>query len=530
MAEEFGQDQSVIGWQLDNEVYTNGPRGCCCPVCHRKFQDLLRARYGTVQALNDAWCLGLWSMDYQSFAQIPVPRSDTWHHPSLLTAWMSFQGDSYVEFCHEQADILHRLTRQPVGTDMMPTYGVNYHKMHRKLEVVQFNHYNSMDNLWQACFWMDLCRPLKAAPFWNTETATCWNGSVAANGYREPGFCRANSWLPFALGGEANLYWLWRAHWAGQELMHGSVVSSAGRPLHVFGEVKEIAAGLRAAATFLNNTRPVRSGLALHLSNNAWWTFEFQPMVNKFNYREALLNGAYRPMLQAHLRPDVIDPAANLKPYKVVFSPFLPFLDEEGLRDRVKAWIQAGGTWVVGPMSDVRNADAAKFTQAPYGVLEEWAGVRCAYEIPGDPRQFAMKWSDGNESIGAYWYDALELHGATALATYTEGPMTGLAAVARKKMGKGQIVVLGTLPVAGALQRLMLKLCADAGVRPAAEASPNLLVVPREGKAARGMVVVELQNQPASIELPQPATDLLTKKKHTGKVDVPPYGVMVLKD
>ena len=44
---------------------------------------------------------------------------------------------------------------------MMPFGGLNYWDIHRKLDIAQFNHYNSMDNLWQAAFWMDQCRPLK---------------------------------------------------------------------------------------------------------------------------------------------------------------------------------------------------------------------------------------------------------------------------------------------------------------------------------------------------------------------------------
>jgi beta-galactosidase GanA len=491
----------------------------------------MRERFGTIEALNDAWCLNLWSQAYTSFAEIPIPATHTWHHPSLLTAWMAFQSDSYVAFSNHQADILHKLTaNQPVGTDMMPMMGLSYHDIHQKLDVVQYNHYNSMDNLWQAPFWMDLCRPLKPVPFWNTETSTCWNGSVAANGYREPGFCRANSWLPFALGGEANLYWLWRAHWAGQELMHGSVVSSAGRPLHIFDEVREIGAGLRKAGAFLNGTRPANTGLALHYSARASQLFEFQPIVNKFNYRDALLNAIYRPLTQAQFRPDLIDAAADLAPYRLVLSPFLPVLDEAGLRERLLRWIRAGGTWIAGPFTDIRDTEAAKFPHAPYGTLEEWAGVRVRFEIPGDPRGFGLQWKDGGDMQGSVWFDSYDLAGGRALATYTEGPMKGLAAVVERKIGKGRLILLGTQLPPEEYKKLLASAAEKAGVKPVAEAGPTLLVVPRAGRAGRGRVVVETGNQEAALQLERPAVNLLTGRTHRGAVTVPPYGVMVLKD
>lgn len=529
MAEEFGTDERIIGWQIDNEVHPYGGRSCVCPVCVSKFRAKMREKFGTIEALNAAWGTDLWSMTYQSFDQLPIPDRHTWHHPSLLTAWAEFNSDSYAEFVAHQADILHRMTIHPIGTDMMPTPGVDYGDIHHSLDVVQFNHYNSADNLWQAAFWFDFCRPIKEQPFWNTETQTCWNGSVTANGYKEPGFCRANSWLPFALGGEANLYWLWRQHWSGQELLHGAVISSSGRPLHIFGEVQEISRGLRASADFLNSTRPAKTGLGLHYSHRAAWMFEYQPHVNGFNYTQAVLNRVYRPMTQIHLRPDVLLPLADLSGYRVIVSPFLISLDEFGLRERIKAWVEGGGTCVVGPLSDIRTQHATKYTHAPYGSLEEWAGVRSRYEVPGDPREFGVRWADGRESIGSLWYDGLELRGAKALATYTEYPFEGLAAVTEHRVGKGRIIVLGTMPQPEDMQSLLASICAESGVSPAAEASDNLVVVRREGDAGDGLAVVEVENRAGALTLPEPMTDLITGTRYQGTIDVPPYGVLMLR-
>lgn len=529
LAEEFGADERIIGWQIDNEVSPlTWERPCVCPVCVAKFGRAMQARYGTIERLNAAWGTDLWSQTYRSFDQLPIPDPDTWHHPSLQTAWAAFNSDSYVEFVKAQADILHAHTKAPVGTDMMPTHGMDYGDMNRALDVVQFNHYNTMDNLWQAAFWFDLCRPIKDRPFWNTETQTCWSGSIATNGYREPGFCRANTWLAIAMGAEANLYWLWRQHWSGQELTHGAVVTSQGRDMHTTVEVREASGGFEKAADFLNDTTPTKSGLAIHYSHKCSWISEWQPLINGFHYTGAILERVYRPLIQAQFRPDVILPPADLGGYRMVFSPFMLSLEEAGLPDRLKAWIEAGGTWVVGPMSDVRNADAAKYTHAPFGVLEDWAGVRCVYEIPGEPRDFGIRWSDGRESQGSVQYDSFELNdGTEALAAYTEGPMAGLAAAARRQMGRGEIIVLGTMPRPDDLQALFRTLEQQAGIV-REDHTENLVVVPREGASWKGLVVVEIENRPGGLVLREEMTDLLTGEPHSGSVEVPPYGVMVL--
>jgi beta-galactosidase GanA len=396
--------------------------------------------------------------------------------------------------------------------------------MTSQLDVAQFNHYNNPQNLWETCFWTNYLRPLKNRPFWNTETATCWNGSTAANGYREAGFCRANSWIPIALGGEANLYWLWRAHWSGHELMHGSVVSSAGRPLHIIDEVHEVAAGFNAAREFINGTSPVTDHVGLHFSELAWWTFEFQPMVNGFNYNRSMIEAAYKPLHEAHIAVDVIDPAAPLEKYKVVFSPFLPALDESGLRSRLRNWIEKGGIWIAGPLTDIRTVDATKFTHSPFGTLEEWAGVYTKYEIPADPHEFTFRWNDGRESTGSSWYSAFEPRGAEVLATYGDGPMEGLAAVTRNKLGKGEVITLGTMPPMDDIKRLLW----NVGIAPFAGATSNLLVVRRSGAVGSGLIAVELENRPAMLTLDTPMTNLLNGQRYTGVVDLEPYAVMVL--
>jgi len=529
MAEEFGHDDRIIGWQIDNEVYPHGSRACCCPACVSKFQDDMRKRFGTIEALNEAWCTTLWSQTYSSFSQLPVPRGDIWHHPSLLAAWDQFNSRSYVEFVEHQADILHRLTDHPIGTDMMMILGIDHYDMNRNLDIVQYNHYHFREGLWQAAFWFDYIRPIKDKPFWNTETSTCWGGGTDTSGYCEPGFCRANSWMPIAMGGEANLYWLWRSHWAGQELMHGSVVSSTGRPMHIFDEVKEIAEGFKASADFVNGTKPSPTGMAVHFSHTSNVIFKDQPLVHGFDYLGKFLERVYRPLIGAQYRPDVIDPSVDLAEYKLVLSPFLPTLDESGVRDRLKSWIEAGGTWVVGPFSDIRTIEGTKFTRAPYGSLEEWGGVYCRYQLPGEPRDFGIKWQDGTESKGSLWYDCLEPRDSEPLAVYTEGPGAGLAAATIRPMGKGRVIVLGTLPTQEDLLRMLGPIAADAGVTPVADASENLLVVPRSGPAGQGLILVEFENRPARIALTRQATDLLTGRVESGEVEIPPYGVKVLK-
>lgn len=402
MAEEFKGHPGVIGWQIDNEIYPYND-GCFCPICRSGFQKWLEKQFGTIERLNSHWGMARWSLSYRSFESILPPRRDTWNHPSLQAAWLRYMSQSYVEFAHEQADILHAYFKVPIGTDMMPFLGYNYYDVHKKLDLVQFNHYNNKETLHdQVPFCYDFLRPIKDVPFWNTETQTGWNGSVqATGGWRPEGFCYANTWLPLAAGGEANLYWLWKCHPHGHELMHGSVVTSAGKFTHTLGEVQQASREFALTADFLNGTRVPRAEVALHMSNTAFVSFKYVPFVEGFDYMTRLQGAIHKPMTQnRHIHVDILDTPASLEGYRVVVSPFLSCLDEYGLKERLKTWIENGGTWIAGPLTDIMDDQLVRYTRSTFSVLEEWAGVECKYQIPFQDCGFKAQWEDGSDFTG----------------------------------------------------------------------------------------------------------------------------------
>ena len=526
MAQEFADDPAVIGWQIDNEIYA-GNQGCFCPDCQGKFREYLRAKFGDIDALNEAWNLNLFSQWYDDFADIPAPR-DAWHNPHLKMEWEIFQQNSHVEFVHRQADILHKYVKVPVGTDTMPVNGIDYRKLNEKLDIVQFNHYNTPDNLHAECFWFDYLRTMKEHPFWNTETATCWNGSAEITQSIKPdGFCRANSWLPIALGGEANMYWLWRTHWAGHELAHGAVIDSSGRDMIATPEVEETAHGYRKAEAFVNGTK-VKPDLAIHFTSLNWNMHASQSVVSGWKYAPALQDSWYRPATEVGLRPEVIDAAQPLDGYKLIFTPMLMTLEEHDLGARMAQWVRDGGTWVVGPLTDVRDINGARYRDRYYGMLEKLTGVRWEYGIPDREERIRAEWMDGTPFNGATWFEVCA-PSEGMLAKVTEGhkSINGHAILSEFNAGKGKVIVLGTVPSGKDMQRLLRKVCADVGIA-IPEVEGEVMIAPREGEAGKGFIMVEYGAKTAAVTLPGEMTDLLTGRKLSGKVELEPYGVLVL--
>ena len=534
MALEFAHDPNVIGWQLDNEI-SPMRRGCACGTCMRLFHDRLREKFGTAEALNRAWNLGMWSQEYESLEDVPHPDAQTWSNPSLIREYIDFSSDSHASFLHMQAKTLRACgVTAPIGTDMMPIFTQHYPKTVAPLDVVQFNHYNTLENLWQAAFWFDYMQNLKPeVPFWNTETSTSFNGSAAAPDSRYPlGFCRINSLLPYAFGGEMNSYWLWRQHPSGHELMHGYVLSTQGRPVYNFGEIREVSEILNKTEDFLASAKVKDTGFAMSVSCTAGVMFQASPTVSGFDYRQALLD-RFGDFIGSGMLPQLLETDHPLDGVRVLYSPYLMTLEQGDFAARLEDWIRAGGIWIAGPLTDIRDAHIAKYPDSPYGLIERLTGIYNDFGLAACHIPARVRWLGWTECDAGIWTDVFTLkEGMEALAVYTgasePSPVEGRAAAAFCPVGKGGVIVLGTQPSREALLELVDYAFEKAGLEPGVTGTDNVLAVERSG-AQEGLILAEVGYREGAVQLDGSYTDLVSGKTLSGEITLRPYDFLVLK-
>ena len=522
MSRALGSHPGVIGWQIDNELYPYD-YGCFCDRCVQGFRDRMKEKYGDIDTLNKKWGMYRWSLDYDNFEQIKAPSEGSWEHPSRLTEWLFYQNDLIYSYVKEQADAIREFSSAPIGTDMMNEEQLlGYGKMNSFLDVVQHNHYNTQDELYKTTFFYDFCRTLKDRPFWITETQPGWNGGTGAyNGYRESGHNYANSLLPIIKGAEMNLYWLYRSHFAGQEMGHGAMYSTAGRANSICKGTKRLSLDLSKAQDFLQSTK-IKSKIALTYSNNAVVNLRYVPTVADMdrNVENRLIENFHDAFRNYNI--DIIETDKCLDGYEVIMSPLLTSIDIDGFKDRVVEWVKNGGTWIVGPLSDFMTEYAAKNLEAPYFSLEELCGVKTVYQIPIENEAYKAKWENGNEFNIYLGCDAYELNGAKCLARYTTVPdLEGLCAIAENKVGKGKIIILGTAPSKEELLKLVNK-------EPNAIASRNVSVTKREGEQ-NGLIALEIENKRGYIDLDGEYYDILGEKTVSGRVEIEPFSALFLR-
>lgn len=522
MAAAFSGRPGVLGWQIDNEINPN--QGCFCPHCKAGFARFLEARFGTVEALNAAWGADRWSLTFTSFAAVPPPRPDTWNHPSLEAAYREYQSDSWAAFAREQADILHAAGEQNIGTDLAPYMGIDFAEINKPMDVAMINHYDDVASLPAGTAWLDAARGLKPRPFYSTETLPNYNGNTAATPLRPEGFCYANGWLAFLCGADMSLYWHFRGHRNGHELYHGAVVTPFGTLAPRSGELKRVSCELKAAWPFLEQA-PVAPHAALHITESAARQFAVSPVAWGFTYRPAVMDTFYLPLTkQARFTVDIIELSQSLQEYPLVFSPYLRCAEEHGFPQRILDFVERGGTWVAGPLTDINDRNISLYHR-PYGFLEELAGVKCLDLVPCTTPE-AVAFADGSPAalIGPS-EEYLEPVGAETLLQYTGGCYTGLAAATCRTLGKGRVVLLGAAPTAETLMELLQRL----GYAPPYPGNDNVAVYNRRG-AKKGLAAVELCGREGYLQLQQQYIDHITRETLIGRVPFAPYQVRVLEE
>lgn len=519
MAKVFAGHKGIIGWQIDNELFPYGG-GCFCDNCKNAFRKYLKEKFKTIDQLNKSWGMARWSLCYSNFDEVQPPYPKQWRHPSLRKEWWNFQCRQIKTYVDEQAEILHSYGCNNVGTDMMAHNYLSYYSVNENLDRVQFNHYNPAKELPDTAFSYDFLRCVKDKPFWVTETQVGWNGSEYADcGFRPSGNCYVNTFLPIAKGAEMNLYWLFRSHPNGQELAHGALYTTAGRKYRVTDEVKRVCTDLRKCEKFLTESE-IESKIALHYSSTAENSLSVAPFVKGLNYREILLKNYYRVL--RHYNVDVIDTPHTLDGYEVLISPFLTTADENGFKERVMEWVEKGGTWIVGPMSDMMDVNVSKYTDAPFGFLEQFAGVYTKYQLPIENDIYRARWTNDGECGVSVYYDAYECkEGTESLAQYVEGDFAPLSVITKRKVGKGKVILVGSVIAGGDLLRLINR-------KPIAKASENIILVERTGEE-NGIIVVETENKGGYVILEGTYTDLITGRQLSDRYDVSPYEILVLK-
>ena len=449
LAQRYGQHPSLALWHISNEY--NGY--CYCDLCMGAFQQWLKAKYGTLDALNEADWSHFWSHTYTAWDQIRYIDGGV---GGLVVDWKRFMTARCCDFIRNEVEPIRRLSPEvPVTTNLMGTHPeYDYWEIAKELDVFCWDSYpvwhveeTSMHETnapLNAAFRHDLTRSLKGKPFLLMESTPSQVNWIGCSPLLRPGMLRTASLQAMAHGSDSVCYFQLRKSRGSSEQFHGAVIDHVGTgETRVFKEVASLGASLEKLGGVVGATTPAR--VAVIFDWEVRWAFEGAafPINKEKHYTDTVL-AHYKPFWEAGVNVDVVHAAADFSKYDVVVAPLL-FMVSEETGARLSAFVENGGTLVTTyGVATVNEKTLATLGGVP-GPLRKALGIWIEeYDALPEPfrRHVVAEAGNGHGLSGSYearhYLEIVHPEGAETLAVYGDDFYAGQPALTLNRFGKGR--------------------------------------------------------------------------------------------
>ncbi len=506
MALALGKEPNVIGWQIGNEPTDESYDA----EAKAAWVAWLKQRYGTLDALNEAWTTSYWSQSYTDWEQIPFSAAKA--NPGWMLELKRFITSQWVAFHRNQANVIRaHVPRSQFVTVNFGGLGwanrFDRYAANRDLDFTSWDNYVGSGHLkpFRNGASHDLVRGWKRKNFWVMEIQPGYVNWAGVSNMLHPGETRAMAWQAIGHGSDGLLYWQWRNARNGQETMHGALVGQDGTPLPIYTEVQQIGREMAKASPVIAGTHPVSQVAVLH-DYASRWAIDFQLHHKDYDQIEVLLD-YYEPLKKALGAVDIVEAeAAPLAGYKLVLAPSLNVITKATAK-RLADYVRGGGNLILGPRSGMKDEFNRLQEQRQPGVLAELLGGRVEqYYALLDP----VAVGGGTASI---WAEQLSVSAkdAEVLLTYgkANGWLDGKPAAITRKVGKGRITYVGALVDDAVMARLIDGAMTGAGVVRDFDLPEDVELMTREGKGRRIVILINHRSEARTVTLPAAMRDVL---------------------
>ena len=565
LAEHYARRPCIVGWQIDNEINCEADE-FYSEADTAAFRAFLQQRYGTLDALNEAWGTAFWNQTYTDWSEIYVPRTTMmgYTNPHQQLDYIRFVSESAISFCKMQADIIRRYKKT---SDFITTNGMfaNLDNCRMTDDALDIYMYDSYPNFAYA---------LGADPLHDTKLRDRkWSRNltevraigphfgimeqqVGAHGWNahmetpapKPGQLALWAFQSIAHGADYVGFFRWRSARFGTEMYWQGILDYDSRDTRKLAEV----AALHERLERLNQRAPLAGSryladVAVLRDYDNLWDARVDQWHGSLQYESE--DELFVACQTSHTPLDfcfITDETAlsELLRYRVLIYPH-PYIMTERRAVLLGAYVEAGGTLILGARSGMKDERGQCVALPMPGLLsaltrttvEEFTFVGAAdgtvpmqldgKEVPSG--QFNDVLAICAESAGNGGSDA-DRNAPRVIATYCGNYYAGAPAAVERACGAGRVIHFGgtfTRENAAALLAHVgaLSPCADVLQLPA-----DCELCVREAGGRRLFIVLNYSAERQPVRVLKDITDAESGAHHAAgsTLELAAYGVAVL--
>lgn len=535
LAERYGSHPALVAWHVSNEL------GChniydYSDDAAAAFRVWLQERYGSLDALNDAWGTAFWSQHYEEWDEILPPRvAPTQRNPGQQLDFERFSSDAVREQLRAEGAVLREITPDiPYTTNFMVAQNVrdiDYVSWAPDVDFVSNDHYLRPGELGRddLSFWANLTGNIaEGRPWFLMEHAASAVNWREVNPPKREGELVRDALTHVGHGADAVCYFQWRQSRAGGERYHSGMLPHAGSDSRVFRDVVRLGSELSAISAVTGSRRePAR--VAVLFDYTSWWVSgrDSHPTESVSYDAEAL--AWYRALLDLGVRADVRPASAEFDGYEVLVAPMLHVVPRE-LRARLEAFVEAGGHLVTTYFSGTVDEHDRVWLGGYPGALRDLIGITVEEFVPLLAHERAELASG---AIAEHWTERITHTGADVevLDTYLGGDLDGAPAVTRRRTRAGGTATyvsadIGRAGAHGVLRALAVEIDALAADPLAADGRVEVIV--RTADDARFVFLANRTDESVLLDVDGETVGGV-RADDTGAVSLPPRAVAVLR-